>query len=288
MSKQIQWFPGHMAKARREISEKMKLIDIVVELVDARAPLSSKNPMFDQICNNKPRLIVMTKKDLADDKLTTCWIDYFKSKGLHAVCVNLKNFNEYQLVINVCKEILKEKMEREAKRGLKPRAMRAMILGIPNVGKSTFINRLAKRKATITGNRPGVTKAQQIIRVDKDFELFDTPGVLWPRFEDENIARNIALIGSIKQDILPLDELFIYAIEYLEKTYPNSVKNRYEIEIDFESDWIEKVYDDIAKNRKIKKVRGYTDYDRVMDVFFNDIFDGNIGKITWEKPDGTL
>ena len=288
MSKQIQWFPGHMAKARREISEKMKLIDIVVELVDARAPLSSKNPMFDQICNNKPRLIVMTKKDLADDKLTTCWIDYFKSKGLHAICVNLKNFNEYQLVINVCKEILKEKMEREAKRGLKPRAMRAMILGIPNVGKSTFINRLAKRKATITGNRPGVTKAQQIIRVDKDFELFDTPGVLWPRFEDENVARNIALIGSIKQDILPLDELFIYAIEYLEKTYPNSVKNRYEIEIDFESDWIEKVYDDIAKNRKIKKVRGYTDYDRVMDVFFNDIFDGNIGKITWEKPDGTL
>lgn len=288
MSKQIQWFPGHMAKARREISEKMKLIDIVVELVDARAPLSSKNPMFDQICNNKPRLIVMTKKDLADDKLTSCWIDYFKSKGLHAICVNLKNFNEYQLVINVCKEILKEKMEREAKRGLKPRAMRAMILGIPNVGKSTFINRLAKRKATITGNRPGVTKAQQIIRVDKDFELFDTPGVLWPRFEDENIARNIALIGSIKQDILPLDELFIYAIEYLEKTYPNSVKNRYEIEIDFESDWIEKVYDDIAKNRKIKQVRGYTDYDRVMDVFFNDIFDGNIGKITWEKPDGTL
>ena len=288
MSKQIQWFPGHMAKARREISEKMKLIDIVVELVDARAPLSSKNPMFDQICNNKPRLIVMTKKDLADDKLTSCWIDYFKSKGLHAICVNLKNFNEYQLVINVCKEILKEKMEREAKRGLKPRAMRAMILGIPNVGKSTFINRLAKRKATITGNRPGVTKAQQIIRVDKDFELFDTPGVLWPRFEDENIARNIELIGSIKQDILPLDELFIYAIEYLEKTYPNSDKNRYEIEIDFESDWIEKVYDDIAKNRKIKKVRGYTDYDRVMDVFFNDIFDGNIGKITWEKPDGTL
>ena len=116
MSKQIQWFPGHMAKARREISEKMKLIDIVVELVDARAPLSSKNPMFDQICNNKPRLIVMTKKDLADDKLTSCWIDYFKSKGLHAICVNLKNFNDYQLVINVCKEILKEKMEREAKR----------------------------------------------------------------------------------------------------------------------------------------------------------------------------
>ena len=288
MSKQIQWFPGHMAKARREIGEKIKLIDIVVELVDARAPLSSKNPMFNEICNNKPRLIVMTKKDLADDRITKQWIEYFKSKNMYAICVNLKNFNEYKLVIDVCKEILKDKMEREAKRGLKPRAMRAMVLGIPNVGKSTFINRLAKRKATVTGNRPGVTKAQQIIRVDKDFELFDTPGVLWPRFDNLDIARNIALIGSIKQDILPLDELFIYAVQYLETTYPKRVCERYSIEIDFESDWVEKAYDDIAKNRKIKPVRGYTDYDRVMDVFFNDIFNGDLGKITWEQPDATL
>ena len=282
MVKQIQWFPGHMAKARREISEKMKLIDIVIELVDARAPLSSKNPMFNEICNNKPRLIVMTKKDLADSKATSKWIEYFKGKGIYAICVNLKNFNEYQLVIDVCKEILKEKMEREAKRGLKPRAMRAMVLGIPNVGKSTFINRLAKRKATVTGNRPGVTKAQQIIRVDKDFELFDTPGVLWPKFDDLNVARNIALIGSIKQDILPLDELFIYAVNYLETHYANIII------IDLNTDWVEKAYDDIAKNRKIKPVRGYTDYDRVMEVFFNDIFDGNMGKITWELPNGTL
>ena len=288
MVKQIQWFPGHMAKARREISEKMKLIDIVIELVDARAPLSSKNPMFNEICNNKPRLIVMTKKDLADSKATSKWIEYFKGKGISAICVNLKNFNEYQLVIDVCKEILKEKMEREAKRGLKPRAMRAMVLGIPNVGKSTFINRLAKRKATVTGNRPGVTKAQQIIRVDKDFELFDTPGVLWPKFDDLNVARNIALIGSIKQDILPLDELFIYAVNYLETHYANIVCNRYNIIIDLNTDWVEKAYDDIAKNRKIKPVRGYTDYDRVMEVFFNDIFDGNMGKITWELPNGTL
>ena len=288
MSKQIQWFPGHMAKARREISEKMKLIDIVIELVDARAPLSSKNPLFNQVCNNKPRLIVMTKRDLADEKITDMWIKYFKDKGIYAICVNLKNFNEYHLIIDLCKDILKEKMEREAKRGLKPRAMRAMVLGIPNVGKSTFINRLAKRKATVTGNRPGVTKAQQIIKVDKDFELFDTPGVLWPRFDDINTARNIALIGSIKQDILPLDELFIYAVKYLETTYYQMVSKRYNIEIDFDSDWVEKVYDDIAKNRKIKPVRSYTDYDRVMEVFFNDIFDGSMGRITWEKPDESL
>ncbi|WP_308697671.1 ribosome biogenesis GTPase YlqF [uncultured Thomasclavelia sp.] len=288
MSKQIQWFPGHMAKARREISEKIKLIDIIIELVDARAPKSSKNPMFDEICQNKPRLIVMTKKDLADEKLTQKWLQYYQSKGMYALSVNLKNFNEYQLVINTCKEILKEKMEKEAKRGLKPRAMRAMVLGIPNVGKSTFINRLAKRKATVTGNRPGVTKAQQIIRVDKDFELFDTPGVLWPKFDDLDTARNIALIGSIKQDILPLDELFIYAVEYLQKNYDNVISKRYNVEIDFDSDWVEKVYDDIAKNRKIKPIRGYTDYDRVMEIFFNDIFNGELGKITWELPDETL
>lgn len=288
MSKQIQWFPGHMAKARREISEKIKLIDIIIELVDARAPKSSKNPMFDDICQNKPRLIVMTKKDLADEKLTQKWLQYYQSKGMYALSVNLKNFNEYQLVINTCKEILKEKMEKEAKRGLKPRAMRAMVLGIPNVGKSTFINRLAKRKATVTGNRPGVTKAQQIIRVDKDFELFDTPGVLWPKFDDLDTARNIALIGSIKQDILPLDELFIYAVEYLQKNYDNVISKRYNVEIDFDSDWVEKVYDDIARNRKIKPIRGYTDYDRVMEIFFNDIFNGELGKITWELPDETL
>ena len=179
-------------------------------------------------------------------------------------------------------------MEREAKRGLKPLAKRSMVLGIPNVGKSTFINRLAKRKATVTGNRPGVTKAKQIIRVDKDFELFDTPGVLWPKFDDLNVARNISLIGSIKQDILPLDELFIYAVNYLETHYANIVCNRYNIIIDLNTDWVEKAYDDIAKNRKIKPVRGYTDYDRVMEVFFNDIFDGNMGKITWELPNGTL
>lgn len=288
MSKQIQWFPGHMAKARREISEKIKLIDIIIELVDARAPKSSKNPMFDDICQNKPRLIVMTKKDLADEKLTQKWLQYYQSKGMYALSVNLKNFNEYQLVINTCKEILREKMEKEAKRGLKPRAMRAMVLGIPNVGKSTFINRLAKRKATVTGNRPGVTKAQQIIRVDKDFELFDTPGVLWPKFDDLDTARNIALIGSIKQDILPLDELFIYAVEYLQKNYDNVISKRYNVEIDFDSDWVEKVYDDIAKNRKIKPIRGYTDYDRVMEIFFNDIFNGELRKITWELPDETL
>ncbi len=281
---QIQWFPGHMAKAKREISEKMKLIDIVIELVDARAPYSSKNPLFNGVVNNKPRLIVLTKEDLADDQITNKWLEYYQKQGYYALSVNLKNFNEYKKIIAVCKDILKEKMAREAQKGLKPRAMRAMVLGIPNVGKSTFINRLAKRKATVTGNRPGVTKAQQIIKIDKDFELFDTPGVLWPKFENESVARNIALIGSIKQQILPREDLFCYAVEYLVDHYPGYVENRFQISIDLQSDWIEQCYDDIARQRKIKPVRGITDYDRVMDIFFTDLFDGMIGKITWEIP----
>ena len=281
---QIQWFPGHMAKAKREIREKMKLIDMVIELVDARAPYSSKNPLFNGVVNNKPRLIVLTKEDLADDQITNKWLEYYQKQGYYALSVNLKNFNEYKKIIAVCKDILKEKMAREAQKGLKPRAMRAMILGIPNVGKSTFINRLAKRKATVTGNRPGVTKAQQIIKIDKDFELFDTPGVLWPKFENESVARNIALIGSIKQQILPREDLFCYAVEYLVDHYPGYVENRFQISIDLQSDWIEQCYDDIARQRKIKPVRGITDYDRVMDIFFTDLFDGMIGKITWETP----
>lgn len=284
-TKNIQWFPGHMAKAKREIAEKIKFIDIIIELVDARAPLASKNPMFDEVVRNKPRLIVMTKKDLADEKISMQWLQYYQKQGTHAISVNLKNFNEYQKIISLCKEVLKEKMEKEANKGLKPRALRAMVLGIPNVGKSTFINRLAKRKATITGNRPGVTKAQQIIRVDKDFELFDTPGVLWPKFENIDIARNIALIGSIKQQILPLDELFIYAIQYLVKEYPGKVEQRYQVEIDVEDDWVEALCNDIANNRKIKQNRGYVDYDRVMELFFNEIYDGSLGRISWEKPE---
>ena len=283
MSQQIQWFPVHMAKAKREIEEKMKLIDIVIELVDARAPFSSKNPMFDTIAKQKPRLIVLTKKDMANDEKTKQWVNYYQSLGYQAMSVNLKNFNEYQKIIEQSREVLKEKMAKEKARGLKPRAIRAMIMGIPNVGKSTFINKLANRKATITGNRPGVTKAQQIIRVAKDFELFDTPGVLWPKFDNIHIARNIALIGSIKQDILPMDELFIYAMQYLSEHYPQLLKERYQLKIDCTQDnWLLDAFDHIAKLRKIKPLRGETDYDRVIELVFNEIYDGSLGKITWE------
>lgn len=281
--KNIQWFPGHMAKARREISERLKVIDIMIELVDARAPYSSKNPMLNELIQNKPRLIVLTKKDMADEKKTQQWIKYYESLGYEAMSVNLKNFNEYQKIIDKCRTVLKPKMEKEKRRGLKPRAIRAMIVGIPNVGKSTFINKLANRKATVTGNKPGVTKSQQIIRVAKDFELFDTPGVLWPKFESERIALHIALIGSIKQDILPLDDLFIYVMKYLTQEYPELLKSRYQLEIDLDNpDWILKTFDHIAKIRQIKKLRNETDYDRVIELVFSEIYDGSIGRLTWE------
>lgn len=283
MAQQIQWFPGHMAKARREISERMKVIDIVIELVDSRAPYSSKNPMLNDIINQKPRLIVLTKKDMSDDEKTKQWVAYYESIGYQAMSVNLKNFNEYQKIIEKCRMVLKPKMDKEKARGIKPRAIRAMVLGIPNVGKSTFINKLANRKATVTGNKPGVTKAQQIIRVAKDFELFDTPGVLWPKFEDEHIARNIALLGSIKQDILPLDDLFVYVMRYLTQNYPHLLRQRYNLEIDLDDpDWLLKSFDHIAEKRKIRPLRGETDYDRVIQLVFSEIHDGSLGKVTWE------
>lgn len=280
----INWFPGHMAKARREISERLKIVDIVIELVDGRAPYSSKNPMFDDILKQKPRLIVLTKKDLSDEKRVQQWMQYYQSKGYGAISVNLKNFNDYQKIIQLCKDAIKDKLEKERAKGLKPRPVRAMVIGIPNVGKSTFINRLASRKATITGNRPGVTKAQQIIRINNDFELFDTPGVLWPKFESEQVAYHIALIGSIKSTILPLDELVIYALKFLEENYPGALDRRYHIgSIDFDELWIEPTFEAIANSRHIKKVRGEVDYDRVIDLFLKDLFDGAIEKITWER-----
>lgn len=280
---QIQWYPGHMAKAKREISDKLKVIDIVIELVDARAPYSSKNPMLNDIIKQKPRLIVLTKKDMADADVTNQWINYYKEHHYFAMSVNLKNFKEYQKIIDQCQIILKDKKAKEQARGIKPRPIRAMVLGIPNVGKSTFINKLASRKATITGNKPGVTKSQQIIRVAKDFELFDTPGVLWPKFDDERIAKNIALIGSIKQDILPLDDLFIYALKYLSQHYPKLLEARYQLTIDFsDEDWLIHAFDHIAKLRKIKPIKGETDYDRVMQLFFSEINSGIIGPISWE------
>lgn len=283
MAKDIHWFPGHMAKATREIEQRVKLVDLIIELRDARAPLSTANPVIAAI-KNKPHLIILTKTDLADSKQTEGWLRALSFQSQKAIALNLTQFNAYQQIVNIAKELLQEKMAKEQAKGLKPRPIRAMVVGIPNVGKSTLINRLAKRKATITGDRPGVTKAQQIIKVSKDFELFDTPGILWPKFEDREVAMHIALVGSIKAAILPHDEIYIFAMEYLAKYYPRYLLERYQLTIDLEDeDWVEKSFEHFQKIRHFPKVRNEIDYDRIMDMVFNDILKGQIGKVSWQR-----
>lgn len=279
----INWYPGHMAKATREIEERVKLVDLIIELRDARAPLSTANPLIGAI-KNKPHLILLTKRDLADEKQTQGWIKRLQGDQQQALALNLTQFNAYQDLIQKARDLLSDKMQKEQAKGLKPRPIRAMVVGIPNVGKSTLINRLAKRKATITGDRPGVTKSQQIIKVAKDFELFDTPGILWPKFEDRDTAMHIALVGSIKSTILPHDEIFIYAMTYLACHYPELLWERYQLSIDLtDENWVEKTFIHLATLRHFPKVRGEIDYDRVMDLVFNDLTKGLLGRITWQS-----
>ena len=282
---QLNWFPGHMAKAKRIIVENLKLVDVVIELRDARIPNSSANPILKDLIGKKPHLIALNKIDLADNNINNKWEEYFTSMGKSVVKINSLDGKGIRQLVTVADELAKVKTAKFANKGVKPRNARVMIVGIPNVGKSTFINKIAKRKAAAVGNKPGVTKSQQIIRVDKDFELFDTPGVLEPKFTDINKAMNVALCGSIKMEILPLDDLFIHAIGYLAKHYPEKLKERYNLTIDLDSDWVLPVYDHISDYRHIKKLRGETDYDRVQETFFNDLKNASLGRITWELSD---
>lgn len=281
----IQWFPGHMAKATREIEARLKLVDLIIELRDARAPLSTANPMIVGL-KNKPHLVILTKIDLADDAKTKAWVEALSQGNQKAIGMDLTHFHSYQKIVNASKELLKDKMAREKAKGLKPRPIRAMVVGIPNVGKSTLINRLANRKATVTGDKPGVTKSQQIIKVSQDFELFDTPGILWPKFDDIDVGMHIALVGSIKSTILPHDEIYIYAMKYLSTHYPAYLKQRYDLVIDLDNvQWIEDSFKHISEVRHFAKVRGDIDYDRVMELVFNDILKGQLGKVSWQSVD---
>ena len=210
MSSVIQWFPGHMNKAKREVSEKLKYVDIVFELVDARLPLSSRNPLLDQILQQKPRLIILNKTDLADPQQTKLWQGWFQSRGFLTVAINAHNNSTSKQVVQAAKEVLKEKRAKDKARGLKPRSIRAMVVGIPNVGKSTLMNRLVGKKIAQTGNKPGVTKGQQWLKSGNELELLDTPGILWPRFEDPAVGKKLALTGAIKDQLLHLDDIAIY------------------------------------------------------------------------------
>ncbi len=280
--KQIQWYPGHMSKAIREVEEKLKLVDLVVELVDARIPLSSSNPMLNQTISNKQKLVIFTKLDLADKRIVKQWEEYYKEQGSYVLALDVVSNFRKDLFIKAVNEAVKEKMEKEKKKGLRPRSIRMMIVGIPNVGKSTLINKLARRKATTVGNKPGVTKRQQWIRVGDDFELLDTPGILWPKFENDVIAHNIAVIGSIKDEILPKDDVVRYALDFLNDNYKGRLEKRYQLEeINLED--IDAFYEHVGRLRGCLIANNEIDYEKVSDLILHDIRSKYLGALTFDR-----
>lgn len=276
----IQWFPGHMAKARRQVTEKLKLVDIVFELVDARIPLSSRNPMIEEIIGQKPRLILINKSDMADPNKTKEWIKYFENKGVRAVAINSDKGSGLQQIQKETMNILSEKWERMRSRGIRPRAVRAMIVGIPNVGKSTLINRLAKKNIAQTGNRPGVTKSQQWIKAGKEMELLDTPGILWPKFEDPEVGYRLALTGAIKDNLLNLQDIALYACRFLETYYPDRLKQRYSME-EIPQDPAA-LFDHIGRKRGCLMAGGEIDYDKTADLIVRDVRNVQFGPLTFD------
>ncbi len=278
----IQWFPGHMAKARREVSEKLKQVDIIFELVDARLPLSSRNPMIDEIVQHKPRLLILNKADMADPKITQQWLHYFEELGLPAVAVNSLAGRGLNSITKAAKEVLFEKFEKMRAKGIRPRAIRAMIIGIPNVGKSTLINRIAKKNIAKTGNTPGVTKAQQWIKLNKEIELLDTPGILWPKFEDQEIGKKLALSGAIKDTILNLHDVSVFGLQFLAMSYPERLLDKYQLTV-ISEDMLE-TFDHIGKVRACMGKGGLVDYDRTAETIVRDIRAERFGAISFETP----
>ena len=277
----IQWYPGHMTKAKRMMQEDIKLIDIVVELLDARTPFSSKNPDIDTLANNKYRLVLLNKHDLADPKTTALWEQYFKDKGYYVLCLDSRKNSGMKIVTDKIQEACKEKIERDRKRGIINRPIRAMVVGIPNVGKSTFINSYAKKACAKVGNKPGVTKGKQWIRIGKNVELLDTPGILWPKFEDQNVGMRLAYIGSINDEILSKSELALNFIEFLKNNYCNVLSERYNID---ESKANFDILADIALVRKCLLKGNEPDVDKASNMLFDDFRSGKLGRISLEHP----
>ena len=276
----FQWYPGHMTKAKRQMQEDIKLIDLVIELVDARVPLSSRNPDIDDLGKNKARLILLNKSDLADDAQNEKWIEYFKAKGYHALKINSKNKSGIKEINNVVNEACKEKIERDRKRGIKNRPVRAMVVGIPNVGKSTFINAYAGRNCAKTGNKPGVTKGKQWIKLSKTLELLDTPGILWPKFEDQAIGLKLALIGSINDNILDVSDMAYEFVKILNNSYENAIPNRFGVE---KNDDPLKMLEGIAEVRGCKLKGNVLDLEKASSILLEEFRSGKLGKITLDR-----
>jgi len=278
-SSSINWYPGHMAKTKREIKEKLELIDIVFEVIDARIPKSSKNKDIDELIKNKPRILIMTKLDLCDENETKKWISHYESKGYKVIALDLINNPNLQSIFNETNKILLSLNRKRKEKGLKERKVRALILGIPNVGKSTLINRLVGKKATNVGNKPGITKQLEWIRINNQIELLDTPGILWPRLDDEITALNLASMTAIKEEILNIEEVAIYIINTLIKLYPKKIKERYNLTNETE---ILEILDSIGK--KIGAIRNKEiDYEKVYTTILKDLREGYLGKVTFDK-----
>lgn len=281
-----QWYPGHMTKAKRMMQENIGLIDLVIELVDARIPLSSRNPDIDELGKNKSRLILLNKSDLADPEANKSWMAYFRDRGFHVLEVNAKTGQGLRQIQPKVQEACREKIERDRKRGIKNRPVRAIVVGIPNVGKSTFINSFAGKACAKTGNKPGVTKGKQWIRLNKELELLDTPGILWPKFESEEVGKRLAMIGSMNDDILQKTELAVQLLDYLLAHYRQLLFARYQVEGAEEITPVQ-MLSLICENRKCYKKGQEPDLEKAAALLVDDFRSGRIGRITLETCDGT-
>lgn len=305
-----QWYPGHMTKAKRMMQEDIKLIDLIIELVDARIPLSSRNPDIDELGKNKSRIVLLNKSDLADARYNSRWAEYFRKKGFFVLEINAKTGAGMKAIYGLVQEACREKIERDRRRGILNRPVRAMVVGIPNVGKSTFINSFAKKACTKTGNKPGVTKGKQWIRLDKSLELLDTPGILWPKFEDQNVGMKLAFIGSMNDEIIIMQEMALDLIAVIAREYPGAFSDRYGIKAEVTEDtevtaaaegtdtaeekaaaWGRaalkpslQILTEIAKVRKCYGKGEEIDYDKAASLFVDDFRSGRLGRITLEFP----
>lgn len=281
----LQWFPGHMAKTRRMISDNLKLVDVVVELLDARLPLSSRNPEIDKIAASKPRILVLNKTDIADADVTEAWIKYFLGKGFSVIAVDSQSGKGFSSVAPAVDSVMRDVYERERSKGIKKHSVRLMVVGIPNVGKSSFINRLSGRSATRTGDRPGITTAKQWIRISDKYELLDTPGILWPKFEDPEVAKRIAFTGGIRDEIIDTEELACLLINYLRNNYPDNLSERFKLTEDFSELEDYELLELIGRKRGCIVSGGNIDTVRAASIVLDDFRSAKTGRISLERPE---
>ena len=272
----IQWFPGHMSKARRQVQENLKFVDFVTVLVDARLPLSSQNSMLTKIVGDKPKLLILNKADLADPLLIKDWQAYFERQGIKTLLINAKEQSTVKKLTDAAKNLMSDKLERLREKGIQKESLRTMIIGIPNAGKSTLMNRLAGKKIAVVGNKPGVTKGQQWLKSNKDLEILDTPGILWPKFEEQEVSLKLALTGAIKDNLLPMDEVTIFGLNYFKENYPQRLMERFK-GINLEEEAPEIIMD------LTQKLGFRDDYDRFYNLFVKDVRDGKLGRYTLDK-----